>query len=124
MTDFDSPNNQKLIKKIGRRIFVLRQSKGLSREDLAFKIGISHQQLFKYEMGQNRITVDRLIDIASALDLKLLNFFPVSEFGDEIGNLSAPQNIKEIRLAANFARFKNLSGEDVAIRFLELLVND
>ena len=124
MTDFVSDNNKELIKKIGRRIFILRQSKGLSREDLAFKIGISHQQLFKYEMGQNRITVDRLIDIASALDLKLLNFFPVSEFGEETGNLSAPQNIKEIRIAANFAKFKKLSGEDVALKFLELLVRN
>ena len=75
-------------------------------------------------MGQTRITVDRLIDITSALDLKLLNFFPVSEFGNEIGNLSASQNIKEIRLAANYAKFKNLSGEDVAMKFLELLVNN
>lgn len=122
MTDFKSTANHELIKKIGRRIFVLRQNKGLSREDLAFKIGISHQQLSKYEMGQNRITVDRLIAIASVLDLKLLNFFPASEFGNNIGNLSAPQTTKEIRLAIDFSKFRKLSGEELAARFLELLV--
>jgi transcriptional regulator with XRE-family HTH domain len=124
MANFETTQNQELIKKIGRRIFILRQNKNLSREKLAFDISISPQQLFKYEMGENRITVDRLIAIASALDLKLLDFFLASEFGEEVGNLIVVQSDEEMQLTANFSKFKKLSGEDVATKLLELLVSE
>jgi transcriptional regulator with XRE-family HTH domain len=75
-------SDKELIKKIGRQIFNLRQSKGLSREELAFRIGICQQQLFKYEMGLNRITVDRLINIAEALDAEIINFWPQQKEDD------------------------------------------
>lgn len=123
MTDSILKPDKQLIKKIGRRIYALRQSKGMSGEDLAFKLGISHQQLYKYEHGINRITFDRLISIASVLDFKLSNFFPASEFGNKIGSLSAPQNMKEIRLMVNFAKFRKLSSEDLAVKFISLLTD-
>ena len=69
-------NNKDLIEEIGKRIAILRKEKSISREYLASKIGISHQQLFKYEVGENRITADKLVLIAGALKLKIVNFFP------------------------------------------------
>ena len=121
MTDlYNNPNNQETIEKIGKRICVLRKNKGLSREELAFRVGISHQQLFKYEIGENRITVDRLIAIALALDLKIINFFPANEFGKKISGSSTFQNEKEIKLISQFSKFKKLSSEDLALKLLEL----
>ncbi len=116
----DNPHNQETIEKIGKRICALRKSKGLSREELAFRIGVSHQQIFKYEIGESRITVDRLIAIALALDLKIINFFPANEFGKEISGSSTFQSEKEMKLASQFSKFKKLSPEDLALKLLEL----
>ncbi len=121
MTDLcENLNNQEMIEKIGKRICTLRKSKGLSREELAFRIGMSHQQIFKYEIGESRITVDRLIAIALALDLKIINFFPINEFDKRISGSSTFQNKKEIKLASQFSKFKKLSSEDLALKLLEL----
>lgn len=61
-------------KLIGNKIYDLRLAKGLSREQLADDIGVSHQQLSKYERGKNRISVGRLILIAQALEQDV-NYF-------------------------------------------------
>jgi transcriptional regulator with XRE-family HTH domain len=53
---------------IGGKIYNLRLAKGLSRQQLAEVIGVTHQQLQKYEKGSNRISAGRLVLIANALD--------------------------------------------------------
>lgn len=59
---------------VGNKIYNLRLSKGLSRQQLADTIGVTHQQLQKYEKGLNRIAVGRLVLIAKALH-KSVDFF-------------------------------------------------
>jgi transcriptional regulator with XRE-family HTH domain len=55
--------------KLGNNIVKQRISLGISRKELAGKIGVTHQQLQKYERGLNRISVSRLMEIAKALNL-------------------------------------------------------
>jgi transcriptional regulator with XRE-family HTH domain len=45
----------KIDKFIGQKIYSLRLAKGLSREQLSKVIGVTHQQLQKYENGTNRV---------------------------------------------------------------------
>ena len=52
---------------IGRRIFEQRTAIGLSQQRLAAMIGVTYQQLHKYETGINRIAVGRLHAVAKAL---------------------------------------------------------
>ena len=59
---------------IGEKIYSLRLAKGLSRQQLAEVIFVTHQQLQKYEKGTNRISVGRLVLIAKALG-KTINYF-------------------------------------------------
>lgn len=56
---------------IGRRVMMRRRERGLSQSALAEQLGISFQQLQKYEQGQNRITVARLAKIAAELDVAI-----------------------------------------------------
>jgi len=67
-----STDNDKLI---GRQIRLARQSRGLSQEGLANAIGVTFQQVQKYEKGTNRISAGRLVDVASFLGLDINYFF-------------------------------------------------
>lgn len=53
--------------KMGERIRMLRKSKNLSQQELGDGLGISFQQVQKYEAGSNRISCERLVDIAEEL---------------------------------------------------------
>ncbi len=62
--------------RIGETIKKIRKAKGISQMELAERIGITYQQLQKYEKGKSKITVERLVDIAKALDVSISVFFP------------------------------------------------
>jgi transcriptional regulator with XRE-family HTH domain len=66
--------------KLGQAIVNQRMVSGISRKELAEAIGITHQQMQKYEKGINRISVSRLHDIAAALKIQIVKFLePESE---------------------------------------------
>ncbi|WP_374469370.1 helix-turn-helix domain-containing protein [Phenylobacterium sp.] len=53
---------------IGARIRTRRRQLGLSQSDLAEKLGVSFQQVQKYERGANRVAASTLLAAAQALD--------------------------------------------------------
>ena len=60
---------------IGKRIKQIRKHKGLSQEKLAELIGVSFQQVQKYESGVNRLNTDKLQAIANTLSVPVASFF-------------------------------------------------
>ena len=60
---------------IGSRIALLRTANGLSQSQLAEALGISFQQVQKYEAGKNRIGAGRLQAIADRLSVPVSTFF-------------------------------------------------
>ena len=54
-------------KSIGELIRQIRKSSGLSQMRLAEKVGISYQQVQKYEKGVNKLSVSRMKQISGAL---------------------------------------------------------
>lgn len=52
---------------VGAKVKTRRLMLGLSQDDLAKAIGLTFQQVQKYERGTNRISVSRLMDICRAL---------------------------------------------------------
>jgi transcriptional regulator with XRE-family HTH domain len=60
---------------VGRRLRTQRLTKGLSQTQLGAKIGVTFQQVQKYENGVNRIGAGRLSRIAEALDVPVTFFF-------------------------------------------------
>lgn len=57
---------------LGNIIRHLRISRGLSQHELGAPIGISFQQIQKYEKGVNRISVSRFIELAKTLEMSPL----------------------------------------------------
>lgn len=52
---------------LGSRIRLRRRELALSQEQLARQVGITFQQVQKYEHGTNRVSFSRLVEIAQAL---------------------------------------------------------
>jgi transcriptional regulator with XRE-family HTH domain len=70
-------------RKIGQRVRSRRLEIGMSQERLAELLGITFQQVQKYEKGVNRIAASRLFDISSALQQ------PVARFYEGLGSRAA-----------------------------------
>jgi len=56
---------------VGAKVKSRRLMLGLSQEELAKSIGLTFQQVQKYERGTNRISVSRLSDISKALKVSM-----------------------------------------------------
>ncbi len=97
---------------VGRKVRELRLARGLSQQELAEKIGVSFQQLQKYERASNRISCGRLWDISLALKIPVDEFFrmetaqaaaPAGDEADDAGDvpprrvLSLARRIEAVR---------------------------
>ena len=60
---------------VGQRVRLARIERGMSQTELATKVGITFQQIQKYERGTNRVSASRLFDIARVLKLEVAWFF-------------------------------------------------
>ena len=60
---------------VGRKLQLRRTLLGLSQERLGSLIGLTFQQIQKYESGANRVSSSRLYDIARVLDIGIPYFF-------------------------------------------------
>jgi transcriptional regulator with XRE-family HTH domain len=60
---------------VGRRVRALRTERGMSQTDLGGELGLTFQQVQKYEKGTNRIGAGRLQHIAEILDVPISVFF-------------------------------------------------
>ena len=107
-------------KKIGLRIKEIRKGWGLSQIELAERIGISFQQIQKYEKGATRISVARLQQISEALGVNITVFFEEGERPLKVSDLALkyapdvdsldpvqPLNKEEITLLKLFRKTKN-----------------
>ena len=60
---------------IGKRLRERRILLAVTQEDLARRIGLSFQQLQKYEVGENRISAARLFKLSEILEVPITWFF-------------------------------------------------
>jgi len=65
-------------REIGTRIRTRRLEIGMSQETLAGEIGVTFQQIQKYEKGVNRVSASTLVRIAHALKVQLAGLMPRS----------------------------------------------
>jgi transcriptional regulator with XRE-family HTH domain len=61
---------------VGSRVRMRRKMLGLSQEKLGDKLGITFQQIQKYEKGTNRVGASRLQAMATAMEVPVSYFFP------------------------------------------------
>ncbi|WP_337996379.1 helix-turn-helix transcriptional regulator [Oleispirillum naphthae] len=60
---------------VGQRIRLRRNLVGMTQEQLAASVGVTFQQIQKYERGFNRVSASRLYDIGHVLSVPISFFF-------------------------------------------------
>ena len=108
---------------IGKRLRALRLRRGRSQSNLGEALGVSFQQIQKYERGVNRVGASRLFDLSRVLDVPITFFYADLEarskprelsVTDEFDFLQTPSAMRWMRA---FAQIKEPS---VRLKFLRL----
>ena len=92
---------------VGSRVRLRRMILGMSQEKLAERLGLTFQQVQKYEKGINRIGASRLFDLAQVLGVAVQFFYedaPVAHVGSPAHN--------------GLAGFAEQSGDNYIVDFL------
>ena len=93
---------------VGRNVRIWRMSKGLSQAQLANRLGVTFQQVQKYEIGANRIGTGRLVKAAAILGVPISALFEGTTGADTSRSLLALISDKRsFRLARAFAAIKD-----------------
>jgi transcriptional regulator with XRE-family HTH domain len=64
---------------VGQRIRARRMAKGMSQTELGNLLGVTFQQVQKYEKGVNRVGAGRLVRVGEALDVPVSFFFGATD---------------------------------------------
>lgn len=80
---------------VGARVCAMRMQRGMNQSQLGAALGISFQQVQKYEGGANRISASKLFDIATALRVP---------FGYFVDGYGAGQAVEDAKASAALTR--------------------
>lgn len=108
---------------VGDKIYSLRLAKGLSRQQLSDVIGVTHQQLQKYEKGTNRISVGRLVLIAKALG-KTVNYFYEGLDSQESEPILTQHQRMCIEVSRNFMKIRSAEHQNAVNTLVRSLVKE
>ena len=98
---------------VGQRVRQRRKIMGLSQQDLARALGLTFQQVQKYERGTNRVSASKLWEIARTLKVPVAYFFD----GD-LGYIEGAQDGVELDQEQAVSRFlATAEGIDLARAF-------
>lgn len=96
---------------------VVRKTQGMSQSALAEKLGISYQQVQKYENGTSKISVTRLAQIANALRIPAQSLLTAEPAISGAKNTGLSE--KELRLLVLFRKLKGNKSKDAFLTILE-----
>jgi transcriptional regulator with XRE-family HTH domain len=110
---------------LGKRIRLRRVEIDISQSGLADKLGVTFQQVQKYEKGVNRVGASRLQQIATALDVPVTFFFDDDGLGKrasdgkrKVESLLFVDSAFSLRLLLAYASMKN---QTVQRQFVSLI---
>src|SRR6202790_2338086 len=92
---------------LGKRIRLRRVEQHISQAELGDKLGVSFQQVQKYEKGVNRVGAARLQQIATALDVPVTFFYDGDGKAREVESLLFLDSAFSLRLLRAYSKIKD-----------------
>ena len=105
---------------IGLRIREERIKRGFSQAELGALIGVTYQQLHKYESGTNRTSASRLFQISNILGIDISELVPTTD----IASSSSSVGRQDLDLARNFARITKETHRQSICDLVRILADD
>jgi transcriptional regulator with XRE-family HTH domain len=112
---------------LGRRIKLRRVEQQISQSALALALGVTFQQVQKYEAGVNRVGASRLQLIATALDVPMTFFYDDASAGKrarEVDSLLFLDSAFSLRLLKAYTAMKNQTMQRQFVLLIESIVAD
>ena len=91
---------------VGAQVRARRILLGLSQEKLAEGLGITFQQVQKYERGSNRISASRLFNVAQLLDVPITYFYEGVDDSKGVNAADIANSAKEAEFPEDMMRRK------------------
>jgi transcriptional regulator with XRE-family HTH domain len=83
-----TPESSRFYRDLGRVIHLARIAAGKTQIEMAEDIGVSFQQLQKYENGKNRIPVEQLVAMAACLEIPVARLLSLRDRETELAPLT------------------------------------
>jgi transcriptional regulator with XRE-family HTH domain len=109
---------------MGKKIRLRRVEQRISQSDLGEKLGVSFQQVQKYEKGVNRVGAARLQQIANALDVPVTFFYDSDNKTREVESLLFLDSAFSLRLLRAYSRIKSQAVQRQMVTLMEAIAED
>src|SRR5665213_82875 len=104
---------------LGKRIRLRRVEQHISQAELGDKLGVSFQQVQKYEKGVNRVGAARLQQIATALDVPVTFFYDGDGKAREVESLLFLDSSFSLRLLRAYSKIKDQTIQRQLVSLME-----
>ena len=104
---------------LGKRIRLRRVEQSISQAALGSQVGVSFQQVQKYEKGVNRVGAARLQQIATALDVPVTFFYDGDGKAREVESLLFLDSSFSLRLLRAYAAIGDQTIQRQLVTFME-----
>jgi transcriptional regulator with XRE-family HTH domain len=104
---------------LGKRIGLRRIGMKMSQDELGKELGVSFQQIQKYEKGVNRVDAARLQQIATALDVPVTYFYDGDGKTREVESLLFLDSSFSLRLLRAYSKVKNQAVQRQFVSLIE-----
>jgi transcriptional regulator with XRE-family HTH domain len=109
---------------MGKKIRLRRVEQQISQSDLGEKLGVSFQQVQKYEKGANRVGASRLQQIATALDVPVTFFYDSDGKTKEVESLLFLDSAFSLRLLRAYSKIRDRAVQRHIVSLMEALAED
>jgi transcriptional regulator with XRE-family HTH domain len=109
---------------MGKKIRLRRVEQRLSQSDLGEKLGVSFQQVQKYEKGVNRVGATRLQQIATALDVSVAFFYDGDGKTKEVESLLFLDSAFSLRLLRAYSKIQDQAIQHQMVSLMESVADN
>ncbi|MEO9629317.1 MAG: helix-turn-helix transcriptional regulator [Aurantimonas coralicida] len=107
-------------KELGARLRGYRNYRGMSQSDLGKHLGVTFQQVQKYEKGVNRISGMRILEIAKLLGISVSTLLGEDSSVEPVGEIS-PESLGLVRRLEAMPKASRRSATEAMLRIIDAI---
>ncbi len=115
-------NKNELNEFSGKKLQMMRLAYGISCNTVGRELGVSSQQIQKYETGQNSISIDKISRLSQIFRVPITAFFP-DDNCEKQSEMLQPSNIKLLKKINQISEEHHESIHSILFAIIQLIKN-